>query len=278
MPFTRDSSELFDRPSISLGRIIGGDAVNRVPDLCAIDLDIRYLPGQNPDEILAAVNALGGTEVVHVFHREPIIVARDEPHVQVLAEAVSKTTPVQDSIAVGRDGTSDVISFLNAGIPGVEFGPVGDGHHGPDEWVSIESLSQYRRALVEFVSRRCPRCRRQAGTEGRVSPAFEDLPRPGIWKKLILGCVLVVFATAGATSVAAFHEVDNVVDTLKTEQGHQAWARATWPRSTPASRRRSCCWARTAGPTTPRTAAPAPARARTPSSWPAWTPTARRPR
>ncbi len=86
-----------------------------------------------------------------MFHREPIIVARDEPHVQVLAEAVAKTTPVQDSIAVGRDGTSDVISFLNAGIPGVEFGPAGDGHHGPDEWVSIESLAQYRKALVEFV-------------------------------------------------------------------------------------------------------------------------------
>ena len=151
MPFTRDSSELFDRPSISLGKIAAGDAVNRVPDLCTIDLDIRYLPGQNPDEILAAVNALADTEVVHVFHREPIIVARDEPHVQVLAEAVSKTTPVQDSIAVGRDGTSDVISFLNAGIPGVEFGPAGDGHHGPDEWVSIESLTQYRKALVEFV-------------------------------------------------------------------------------------------------------------------------------
>ncbi|MGI8749778.1 MAG: M20 family metallopeptidase [Thermoleophilaceae bacterium] len=152
MPFTRASSELFDRPSISLGRITGGDAINRVPDVCTIDLDIRYLPGQDPDEILAAVNAIEDTEVVHVFHREPIVVARDEPHVKVLAEAVSKTTPVQDRIAVGRDGTSDVISFLNAGIPGVEFGPCGDGHHGPEEWVSIESLHQYRRTLVEFVT------------------------------------------------------------------------------------------------------------------------------
>ncbi|MGI8845438.1 MAG: M20 family metallopeptidase [Thermoleophilaceae bacterium] len=152
MPFTRESSELFDRASISLGKIIGGDAVNRVPDLCTIDLDIRYLPGQDPDEILAAVNAIEDTEVVHVFHREPIVVSREEPYVKVLADAVAKTTPVQDSIAVGRDGTSDVISFLNAGIPGVEFGPSGDGHHGPDEWVSIESLGQYRRALVEFIT------------------------------------------------------------------------------------------------------------------------------
>ena len=28
--------------------------------------------------------------------------------------------------------------------------PVGDGHHGPEEWVSIASLSQYRAALVEW--------------------------------------------------------------------------------------------------------------------------------
>ena len=48
-----------------------------------------------------------------------------------------------------------------------------------------------------------------------MSPGFDDLPRPGIWKKLILGCFLVVFASAGATSVAAFHEVDTVVSQLR---------------------------------------------------------------
>jgi succinyl-diaminopimelate desuccinylase len=151
LPFTRESSDLFDRPSISLGRIMGGDAVNRVPDACAVDLDIRYLPGQDPEAILAAIGAQEDTEVTKVFHREPIVVSRDEPHVQVLADAVSKVTPVSESIAVGRDGTSDVIHFLEAGTPGVEFGPVGDGHHGPEEWVSIESLGQYREALLKFV-------------------------------------------------------------------------------------------------------------------------------
>ncbi len=51
-----------------------------------------------------------------------------------------------------------------------------------------------------------------------MNPRFEDLPRPGLWKKLILGALLVVFATASATSVAAFHEVDNVVNKLKINQ------------------------------------------------------------
>ena len=45
LPFARESSDLFDRPSINLGRIAGGDAINRVPDSCVIDVDIRYLPG-----------------------------------------------------------------------------------------------------------------------------------------------------------------------------------------------------------------------------------------
>ena len=152
LPFTRESSDLFDRPSISLGRIIGGDAVNRVPDVCVLDLDLRYLPGQDPRDILAAIGDQPDTEVSTIFHREPIIVSRENPFVQVLAEAVSKLNPVQESMAVGRDGTSDVIYFLNAGVPGVEFGPTGDGHHGPEEWVSIDSLDRYRQTLVEFVS------------------------------------------------------------------------------------------------------------------------------
>jgi succinyl-diaminopimelate desuccinylase len=151
LPFTRESSDLFDRPSINLGRILGGDALNKVPDRCAVDLDIRYLPGQDPDEILSAISKIDDAEVTKVFHREPIVVDRDNEYVRLLAESVTAVTEIRESIAVGRDGTSDVISFLNAGVPGVEFGPVGEGHHGPDEWVSIESLGLYRKALVEFV-------------------------------------------------------------------------------------------------------------------------------
>jgi succinyl-diaminopimelate desuccinylase len=56
-----------------------------------------------------------------------------------------------EAMSVGRDGASDAISFLAAGVPAVEFGPVGDGHHGPDEWVSIPSLARYRQALVDFM-------------------------------------------------------------------------------------------------------------------------------
>ena len=155
LPFAREASEMFDRPSISLGRIMGGDRINKVPDLCVIDVDIRYLPGQDARAILADVRAIPDTEVTVVFQRDPVNIERDNPFVQALAETVSEWTPA-DRVSVGRDGASDAISFIDAGVPAVEFGPVGGGHHGPDEWVSIESLERYSRALVRFV-RELPR-------------------------------------------------------------------------------------------------------------------------
>jgi len=150
LPFSRESSEFFDRPSISLGRIIGGDVINKVPDLCVMDVDVRYLPGQEPESILEGVRAIPDVHVAKVFMRAPAIVERSNPYVQMLASAVAEGTPAE-RISVGRDGASDAISFIEAGVPAVEFGPEGAGHHGPEEWVSIESLGLYRRALVEFV-------------------------------------------------------------------------------------------------------------------------------
>ncbi len=150
LPFSRESSEMFDRPSINLGRIAGGDVLNKVPDRCEMAVDVRYLPGQDPGEILAQVRAIGAIDVTRTFIHPPVTVSRSNPYVQVLREAVSQATS-GEVMSVGRDGASDAASFIEAGIPAVEFGPKGGGHHGPDEWVSVASLQRYRRALVDFV-------------------------------------------------------------------------------------------------------------------------------
>jgi succinyl-diaminopimelate desuccinylase len=150
LPFSRESSELFDRPSVNLGRISGGDALNKVPDLCTMVVDIRYLPNQDPGDILEQIRSIPDIEVMRTFTRVPAYVSRANPYVTALVSAVGRLTE-GESMSVGRDGASDAVSFLQAGIPAVEFGPAGAGHHGPDEWVSISSLSRYRQALCDFV-------------------------------------------------------------------------------------------------------------------------------
>jgi succinyl-diaminopimelate desuccinylase len=151
LPFSRESSDLFDRPSINVSRILGGDAFNKVPDRCTMDVDIRFLPNQGPGEILAEIRALPDVRVIKTFQRAPARVSRQNPYVRALREAVSRSLD-DEALSVGRDGASDAISFLEAGVPAVEFGPTGGGHHGPEEWVSIDSLHRYRRALGDFVT------------------------------------------------------------------------------------------------------------------------------
>jgi succinyl-diaminopimelate desuccinylase len=150
LPFSRESSDLFDRPSINLARIEGGDAFNKVPDRCTMDVDIRFLPTQDPGDILSQIRAIPDLEILKCFTRAPAVVSRRNPFVRALREGIGRSIE-GEALSVGRDGASDAISFLEAGIPAVEFGPVGGGHHGPEEWVSISSLERFRRALGDFV-------------------------------------------------------------------------------------------------------------------------------
>ena len=150
LPFARQSSELFDRPSINLGRIWGGDALNKVPDRCVIDVDIRYLPGQDSAMICKQIAELPDVELLGHFARPPASVDRDSSYLAALHAAVAPHH-TDAPMSVGRDGSSDAVSFLRAGVPAVEFGPLGAGHHGPDEWVSLSSLDSYRQALETFL-------------------------------------------------------------------------------------------------------------------------------
>ena len=151
LPFSRESSEVFDRPSINLGRIQGGDAINKVPDECRMSVDIRFLPGQEPDEILEQIARIPECKVTKTFIFPPVSVSRANPYVRALRDAVARSIPDKEVMSVGRDGASDAVAFMAAGIPAVEFGPDGAGHHGPEEWVSVASMARYRRSLVSFV-------------------------------------------------------------------------------------------------------------------------------
>jgi succinyl-diaminopimelate desuccinylase len=109
------------------------------------------------------VRQIPGIDVTRTFIHPAVGVSRHNPYVRSLCEAASRSI-LGEATSVGRDGASDAASFIEAGIPAVEFGPAGGGHHGPEEWVSVRSLAEYRGALTEFV-RALP---------GRLSATAED--------------------------------------------------------------------------------------------------------
>ena len=150
-PFATERGELFPYPSINLARIIGGDVINRVPDRATYDLDIRYLPEQDPEEITRQVRSIDlPAEVEVLFSHEPTYVSRRNPFVETLREVAARHS-LDNSVSLGRHGSSDIVYFQRVGVPGVEFGPIGGGHHGPKEFVVASSLEAYRQMLVQFV-------------------------------------------------------------------------------------------------------------------------------
>ena len=72
---------------------LGGDALNKVPDRCVIDVDIRYLPDQDPAEILGA--GAGHAATPRSRRSSPgrrRSVDRDSPYVRALRDAAARST------------------------------------------------------------------------------------------------------------------------------------------------------------------------------------------
>lgn len=148
--FMAAEADLLGRPSINLSQISGGDAINCVPGECDAVLDVRFVPGQTAEEIAQQIAEVDPeVEVEIILSRPAADLSADDPFVISLLDcAVAQSAEARP---VGRAGSSDAVAFLELGMPAVEFGPVGAGHHGPQEWVSIASLGRYRQALVNFA-------------------------------------------------------------------------------------------------------------------------------
>ena len=65
-----------------------------------------------------------------MMHREPATVSRSNPYVLALGDAAGRWGGAE-TLSIGRDGASDVIWFLAAGVPAVESAPSGRATTGP---------------------------------------------------------------------------------------------------------------------------------------------------
>ena len=50
-------------------------------------------------------------------------------------------------------------------------------------------------------------------------PPYQDFKRSGVWKRFLVGAFIVIAATAGSTTVAAFEEIDKVVQVFERGRG-----------------------------------------------------------
>ena len=154
MPFARESSELFDRPRSTSGGSTAATRSTRCPTAARWPSTSATCPARTR---VRSSRRCARCPTSRSRARSSARRRSSRARTPTCARCAtpSRARRGGEAMSVGRDGASDAISFLEAGIPAVEFGPRGGGHHGPEEWVSIASLRDYRAGARATSSAAC---------------------------------------------------------------------------------------------------------------------------
>ncbi len=141
-----------DKISINLSIINSGDLYNKVPDQCAMSLDIRYRGYKQKaiekelQQICKSHNAIYS---IHQYAEE-FRCNLKSPEVAKFSKAASKV--LQREIShIDEDGASDIHYFSNANLPAVSINPEGYNLHGDGEYVVISSLYTLQKIFLEYL-------------------------------------------------------------------------------------------------------------------------------
>ncbi len=139
----KTAQDAFDYPTINLGTIEGGTAINAVPETATARIDIRLTPGVHTptviEEIRTCADRCEGVTITDLSWSIGTFEPIDSPLVTATA---STAEAVVDERIYRRSATGggDAKTFRNAGIPTVEFALGTDTVHAVDEYIPIDAL------------------------------------------------------------------------------------------------------------------------------------------
>ena len=142
-------------PTMSVGVIEGGTAVNIVPDRCSIEIDRRTLPGEGREAIVGDLErALSGIDGWSM----------DAPHLEAAGMEVPEGCPEVDllrreieavagsAVVESAHYATDAGIYFAAGIPCIVFGPgdIADAHTATES-LDIDELLLAREIVRRFL-------------------------------------------------------------------------------------------------------------------------------
>lgn len=157
LPFRKESTEYYEQPSVNLPIIKAGDRYNVVPEICEMSYDIRFMPGQDKEEIVRQMKELAERLNVDMEYKASgstpaLTTTKENRSIQSLEKAILDTTG-GTPVLFGQHGAADTRYYaeVNGGEGAIEFGPTGDDWHGNAEYVEIESVHQYKDILLALA-------------------------------------------------------------------------------------------------------------------------------
>jgi acetylornithine deacetylase/succinyl-diaminopimelate desuccinylase-like protein len=150
--------------TISLNRMNAGDKINVIPSRAEAELDIRLLPGTDPDAILAEIKELlsdDGIKVESWQRHRATESPMDTEDFSIIKDVHLEHFPNALVVSSLLVGASDSRFFRDKGIPCYGVGPILISLedlkriHGIDERVSEENMVKGTRVYMDIVKRLC---------------------------------------------------------------------------------------------------------------------------
>ena len=158
--FKHTSHPLHTPPTLNLGSIHGGTAPNIVPALCKAQLDIRYLPDDSGDEIMADLISIAKEveaqskahfEIKIISHQLPTAVPINNPLVEVISKHTVSVLGVRPK-PKGLSGATVAKQLIQSGITAVGFGPGDEAEaHATNESISIRELVDFAEIMTLII-------------------------------------------------------------------------------------------------------------------------------
>lgn len=138
--------------SMHCALVAGGTSLSTYASTCTLDVERRTLPGETAEQVLFELREIVAetgidADVSVEVHRPPLVCS---PHsavaraVRDAAREVCGAEPAESGVAYWMDAAV----FAGAGIPTVNYGPLGDGAHAAVEWVDVASLVECARVYL----------------------------------------------------------------------------------------------------------------------------------
>ena len=143
--------------SMHCALIQGGVGVSTYAPECTLRVERRTLPEETPEQVAQEIRDLAASigeaaEVTIDFARPSLLCDPQAPIAHAMRGAIEKVT----GAAPRESGVwywMDAAIFAAAGIPTVDYGPLGSGAHEAVEWVDVPSVERCADILVESARR-----------------------------------------------------------------------------------------------------------------------------
>ena len=164
-------------PGVMIGGVgLGEDGLPQItsnpamiPDVCVVDFDFKYLPTETFDEVREEFESF----VAAFAHTDPWL--RDHPptlqwHLSNIDFPPFSTPPdhaliqtVRDThqqlgietVLTGKRAVTDAAFYAGAGMTPIVLGPAGEGLHGDNEYVELDSVIETAKVFAGVIMRWC---------------------------------------------------------------------------------------------------------------------------